>query len=145
MMIGLYNNISPANYVYKEIQYVDYLNGFLRAPTSIVDPVITIQRSTPTGFNYIYIPEFKRYYFVENISSESTQVVAISAHVDVLMTYQAQIAEMEAIVRRQEFNYNLYLSDGTFKVFQNPRYKLLKFPNAMSDFSYILALAGNGD
>ena len=65
--------------------------------------------------------------------------------VDVLMTFRDEIKNMEAIIKRQENNYNLYLDDGIFKAYQNTKHKLLKFPNGFSDFSYILALAGNGE
>lgn len=145
MYINLYNNTSPPNYVNKSITEVVSLEGTLREPTSIIDPVVIIERDNPMGFNYIHIPIFNRYYFVTGISSESNNLVAVSMHVDVLMTYKAQIRNMYAIIKRQENQYNLYLDDGIFKAYQNTKHKLVKFPNGFSDFSYILALAGNGE
>lgn len=144
MYINLYNSSSPSNYVNKHITQVASLEGTLREPTSIIDPVIVIERDTPMGFNYVHIPVFNRYYFVTGISSETNNLVAISMHVDVLMTYKEQILQMEAVIKRQENSYNLYLDDGIFKAYQNPKHKLLSFPNGFTDFSYILALAGNG-
>lgn len=145
MTITLYNNTSPANYVNKSITVVMTLTGTLRNPTSIIDPVITIERSDPTGFNYARIEEFGRYYFVTGISSESNSLISISLHVDVLMTYKEGIKNMNAIIKRQENKYNLYLDDGIFKSYQNTKHKIIAFPGAFSSYSYILALAGNGD
>lgn len=144
MYINLYRNNSPPNYVNKSITEVVSLEGTLREPTSIIDPVVIIERDTPMGFNYVHIPAFSRYYFVTGISSESNSLVAVAMHVDVLMTYRAEIAQMHAIIKRQENQYNLYLDDGIFKAYQNTKHKLLKFPNGFTSFSYILALAGNG-
>lgn len=144
MYINLYNNHSPPNYVNKSITEVTSLEGVLREPTSIIDPVVIIERDTPMGFNYVHIPIFNRYYFVTGISSESNNLVAVAMHVDVLMTYKAEIQQMNAIIKRQENQYNLYLDDGIFKAYQNTKHKLIKFPNGFTNFSYILALAGNG-
>lgn len=145
MFINLYNNTSPPNYVNKSITEVISLEGTLREPTSIIDPVVIIERNSPIGFNYAHIPIFNRYYFVTGISSETNNLVAIAMHVDVLMTYREQIANMNAIIKRQENQYNLYLDDGIFKAYQNTKHKIIKFPYGFNNFSYILALAGNGE
>lgn len=145
MNITLYSNSSPPNFINKTITQVESLEGTLRNPTSIIDPVVVIERNNPVGFNYAYIPEFGRYYYVTGISSESNGLVAIAMHVDVLMTYKAEIGNMDAIIKRQENLYNLYLDDGIFKAYQNTKHKLLRFPYGFNEFSYILALAGNGE
>lgn len=144
MIINLYQNTSPANYVNKAPTQVGSLEGILRSPTSILDPVVVIERSDPTGFNYIGIPAFNRYYYVNGISSENNNLVAISAHVDVLMSYANQIMDFNAVVRRNENKFNLYLDDGIFKAYQNTKHKVIKFPYGFTEYSYILALAGNG-
>lgn len=145
MYINLYSNTSPANFVNKQITEVISLEGTIREPTSIIDPVVTIDKDTPMGFNYVHIPIFRRYYFVTGISSQSNGLVGVSMHVDVLMTYKTEIMQMEAIIKRQENLYNTYLDDGIYKAYQNTKHKIIKFPNGFTDFSYILALAGNGE
>ena len=143
MTIELYSNSSPANYVNKSISLVSTLTGTLREPSSIVDPTITIERGSPIGFNYAHITDFNRYYFVTGVSSEHNGLIAISMHVDVLMTYKTEIAAATGVVKRQENKYNLYLDDGIFKSYQNTKHKLITFPNSFTDFSFILTLAGN--
>lgn len=146
MIVRLMWCTAPANTLSKNTQLVEELEGTLRTPSSIIDPVITIERSTPTGFNYVQIPDFNRFYYVRNIVSEANNLVAISMHVDVLMSFSSQIRQCNAIIRRQEFNYNLLLDDGSFKAYQNSKHKIIKFPtNGLSSFSYILAIAGNSD
>lgn len=143
MIITLYRNISAPNVVRKRLVLVDTIEGVLHEPSSIIAPTIIIERNTPTGFNYINIPAFNRYYYVTGISSMGNSLVAVTMKVDVLMSFSNEIGELNAIVRRQENNYNLYLDDGIFKAYQNPLYKQIAFPNSFHEYSYILALAGN--
>lgn len=145
MRIVLYQNTSPANVVNKTPTQVGVLDGVLRVPTSIINPVINLEYANPTGFNYMYIQEFGRYYFVNGISVESNSLIAVSAHVDVLKTYASAIANFDVVVRRNENKFNLYLDDGIFKAYQNTKHKIIQFPYGFTEYSYILALAGNGD
>lgn len=143
MTIQLCVTNDPINKVSKNVGVVATLTGTLREPSSIIDPVITVEHS-PTGFNYCYIPDFKRYYFVSNITVMQNGLIEMSCHVDVLKTYAGDIKSFEAIVQRQENSYNTYLDDGVFKAYQNSKHKVIAFPLSFNDFSYILAIAGNG-
>lgn len=144
MTINLYRNTSPPNYLNKNLIPVDSINGTLREPTSILDPTIMLERSAPTGFNYMEIPAFNRYYVVTGVSSIANNLIAVSGHVDVLMTYKSEIRSCEAVIRRQENKFNLYLDDGIFKAYQNTKHKIIRLPYGFTDYSYVLALAGNG-
>lgn len=144
MIITLYQNVSPPNYVNKDIQYVEIIEGVLRTPASVTDPVISIARNSPTGFNYAHIAEYGRYYFLTGVSTVTDKLLSVSFHVDVLMTYKDSIANMQAIIKRQENRFNLYLDDGIFKAYQNTKHKIIKLPYGFTEYSYILALAGNG-
>lgn len=143
MTIKLFNNTSPANYVTKQLTEVTTLSGNLLEPSSIIEPTIVIERNSPVGFNYFQIPDFNRYYFLTGVSSDSRNLVSIAGHCDVLMSYANQIKASDAIVRRNEYLFNLYLDDGIFKAYQNTKHKQIMFPNEFNDFSYVLALAGN--
>lgn len=145
MTIKLYQNASPPDYVDKEITLVAEVEGTLRAPTSILNPVVNIERASLSGFNYAHIPEFNRYYYVGGISSELNGLIAVSFIVDVLMSAKDAIRNMYAIIKRQENQYNLYLDDGIFKAYQNTKHKIIQFPYGFTDYSFILALAGNSD
>lgn len=145
MTIQLMLCTDPPNKVGKTTSLVEELTGALRYPSSIIDPVITIERSTPTGFNYARIPDFGRYYYVTNITSDNNNIVTIACHVDVLNSFASGIRGCNAIIRRQENSFNLYLDDGIFKAYQNTKHKIVAFPNPFSDFSYILAIAGNSN
>lgn len=145
MNITLYNNVSAPNVLDKEISQVQTLQGVLHEPSSLIDPTFTIERANPAGFNYFHIEEFGRYYFVTGVSSVGNNLVSVSGHVDVLMTYKAGIRNLTAVIRRQENNFNLLLDDGIFKAYQPTKHKIIRFPNSFNDFCYVLAIAGNGE
>lgn len=103
------------------------VNAVLKASTSIIDPVITIDVSAITWktganvfqTNYIYIPTFGRYYHVKDIKSISNDLFEISLHVDVLMSFSSGLLASPCIVSRNQNNFNLYLNDPNYKCFQN--------------------------
>ena len=55
--------------------------------------------------NYAYIPEFNRYYFINDIISVRKNIWQIELHVDVLMSYKEYFLKLNAFISRNEFNY----------------------------------------
>lgn len=143
--IVLYNYTTPPNTVGKGAVQVETMTGVFRDSVSVTDPTFTITRASPTGFNYVYIEAFDRFYYVAGVSADLHGVVTVSCTVDPLETNANIIAQMNAIIRRQENQYNLYLDDGIFKAYQNTKHKLIAFPNSFTEYSYVLTLAGNSE
>lgn len=73
------------------------LSGTLRDQSKIVTPEILIQQS-PMGYNYCYIPEFERYYFINEITNVRSSAWIISLKVDVLMSFRTDILAMNGLV-----------------------------------------------
>lgn len=138
-------NSSPKNQLDKNLSTVTTATGTLKEDTSIIDPVIKIQCSlgSVAQCNYMYIPQFARYYFITDMRSINSSIVEFSGHVDVLTTYRAQIRNNNAITLRQENRWNLYLNDGTFKVYQDPFVVTKAFPSGFSTQEFVLAVAGS--
>ena len=143
--IILQQNKSEMNKVLKSITDIMTVSGFLKEETSIIDPVIKIEcdLSSVVGCNYLSIPEFGRSYFVNNIRSIRNGLVEFACHVDVLSSFASAIKENTAIVKRQENNWNLYLNDGSFKVYQNPNVLTKAFPSGFTTQELVLAVAGS--
>lgn len=143
--IMLQRNNSERNRITKDISNILTVSGELKAETSIIDPVIMIEcdLSAVVGCNYISISAFGRSYFVNNIRSIRSGLVEFSCHVDVLSSFASQIRGNTAIVRRQENNWNLYLNDGSFKVYQNPNVLTKAFPSGFTTQEFVLAIAGS--
>lgn len=143
--IVLQQNNSERNKVDKDLTDILTVTGELKSETSIVDPVIMIEcdLSDVANVNYMTISAFGRSYFVNNIRSIRNGIVEFTCHVDVITTYAAEIRANSAIVRRQENTWNLYLNDGSFKVYQNPLVLTKEFPSGFSTQEFVLAVAGS--
>lgn len=143
--ITLQRNNSERNRLTKEISDLMTVSGNLKAETSIIDPIIMIEcdLSAVTRCNYMTISMFGRSYFVNNIRSIRTGLVEFSCHVDVLSSFASEIRGNTAIVRKQENNWNLYLNDGSFKVYQNPIVLTKAFPSGFTKQEFVLAVSGS--
>ena len=143
--IVLMRNNSEKNRLTKDTEVIMTVSGFLREGTSIIDPVIKIECdiSDASGCNYLSIPIFGRKYFVNDIRSIRNSLFEFSCHVDVLSTYADAIRENTGIIKRQENEWNLYLNDGTFKVYQNPNVLTRAFPSGFTTQELVLAVAGS--
>ena len=140
----LQKNISPKNQLTKSITTVLSLTGTLKEGTSIVDPVILVSggMSQLYNCNYMTIEAFGRSYFITDIKSVRNNLIEISAHCDVISSFAAQIRANSAIIHKQENDWNLYLNDGSFKVYQNPNVLTRPFPSGFSSMEFVLAVAG---
>lgn len=143
--IQLLRNNSERNRLSKSLSSITTVTGTLKSSTSIMNPVIQIEceLTDVTNCNYMYIPTFNRYYFVDDITSITSDIVQFTGHVDVLTTYADQIRSNNAIVKRQENRWNLYLDDGSFKVYQNPMVLTKAFPQGFTTQEFVLAVAGS--
>lgn len=122
------------------------VSGVLREETSIVNPVIRIagDLSNYVKADYMTIPVFGRSYFITDIRSVRDGLFEVSGHCDVLSSFKTGIRANRAIIRRGANIYNLYLDDGSFKVYNNPKVLAANFPGGFSTMQYILAIAGGG-
>lgn len=123
------------------------MNGSLRDESSVIDPVIMIEKNNPTlyDYNYMYIPEFKRWYYINDIISIRNGLWEIHAHVDVLYTWGADIKRMNGVADKLEdiTSANVYFDDGSFIMDSRNDIEVKEFPNGLNENgSYILICAG---
>ena len=138
------NNSEPIR-VDKSITDLLTLTGTLREGTSIIDPVIKIECNIAdvAGCNYMTIDAFGRQYFVKDIISVRNNLVEFHCHVDVLSTYKNGIRNNTGIVKRQENLWNLYLNDGSLKIYQNPNIITKEFANGFNTQEFVFAVSGS--
>ena len=113
---------------------------------SALDPVVKLSMNAAVlTANYMYIPYFGRYYYINNIEVIEGNILRISGHVDVLMTYSSQLNGCYINSRKNQNNYDMYLPDDRPVESRYIRYSE-KFPVSFDDFdsSYILITVGNG-
>lgn len=142
MILRLYKNRSDKNVVNKTItQSGSDISGTLREDCSIINPVISIQGLSDLKVNYAYIPEFGRYYYINNIVCKG-KLFELQMHVDVLMSFGTEILDNTAVISRQQSMYNLYLQDGVFKTYADNHYQIKQFPSGFNTQQFIFSVAG---
>lgn len=144
--VDLYVNNSPVEKIGKDLTGSHTISGvLLKRDTSILKPVLLVNSAQDIfTFNYMYISEFGRYYFIDDIRSVHDNLWEISAHVDVLETYKNQILSNTAVIRRQSALYNTYLNDPEWKTYAYETIAAYKFKTTPFNkaLKYILTVAG---
>lgn len=127
----------------------DY-DGFLRDESSIIDPVFRIE-TVDSGeefpwarINYFYVPSWGRYYYITDIVVLRTHLYEIHGHVDVLMSFKDELGDCSGIVYRNESDWNMYLDDGSLKIYSNPIVRYFPFGSSFDTQQFVLAVAGSG-
>ena len=141
---SLFKTASENNRVVKVLTDEKQLSGVLRYQTSVLNPSIRIESTENiAGYNYCYIPEFGRYYYIVDIMSVRTNVWEASMRCDVLMSYSNQIKAITGVVVRQESNPNKLLVDRLERLQSNKEIDILYYPDAFSkNLQFILVTAG---
>ena len=114
MEIVLYYNKSEFNKLNKEIEEVEVLDGEFRDSVSVCKPKIIIQLDDYKEFNYLYIGNLNRYYFVNNIVCVRNNIYMLECSVDVLMSYSGSIITQTAFISRSANVYDSELYDDKF-------------------------------
>ena len=137
MTINLYQSSAENNRIDKVpyLTLISTLTGTLKEETSIINPSILIEQATLPTFNYVYIPDFNRYYFVKNVESYRKNLWRIDCHVDVLTTYRSGIFDADALISRSEYGYDNNLVDD--RVFARKNQIISVYDFAGSPFSSI--------
>lgn len=116
MKVILYKNLSEPERMDKTLEEVKETNCDLLEGCSMVDPTLILQSNTPILANYAYIPDFGRYYFITDNTNEQGKIWSLKMHCDVISTYKQAIRNCEATLDRQEYQYNMYISDGLIQL-----------------------------
>lgn len=144
MVIDLYITGSEKNAIFKNLQNELELGGSLRNESSVINPVFVIETVNPSAYNYCFIPDFNRYYFITNIESVRTNLWRIHCAVDVLMTYQAQILNLDVIVSDDTLpDTETYFTGDVWKSTVRTKTDVLSFPSGLLEQGeYILITSG---
>ena len=88
----------------------------LKTPTSLHTPTFTINAGS---FDYNYLKWGNRYYFVTDVVSRNNNLWEVSAVVDVLATYKAEILASTQFVSYSSVQGNAWLADTRIPLLKN--------------------------
>lgn len=149
--LNLYQNRAENERVdkYDYLVNATKLDIYALQPSSMQNPVIDVEYSGVLDFNYANIPLWNRFYYITNIVVLRTNLYRISLKCDVLMSFKNQIYNRQALISRQEFDYNSYLVDEKIPTQNNNNIEIIevetssKIDSANSDSEVYVIELGN--
>lgn len=145
MDLRLYYTSDENNKINKNLSSPLVLTGTMRDSSSIVNPVILVEGVSFNAFNYAYIPNFDRYYFIKEIVNYRNDLWILELECDVLMSFRSSILNMNCILLETESKgADKYLSDTRVWVAKvKDKTDIINFPNGLlENGEYILITAG---
>lgn len=138
MIIEFYRTANENNRLEKTLTDKYIIDGTLKSDFDIINPVIVLKDSVIARYNYCYIPDLNRYYFIDKIDIvKNTLNVMLS--IDVLMSYKEQIKELNVIVSASESNpyYNNYINGYDVRTDK----EILNFENNFNEQGELILIA----
>ena len=144
MQIEFYKNSSEKEKIGKSLSSGLTLSGNLRDECSITSPSILVESTSLVDYNYCYIPEFKRYYFISDIVSVRNNLWRVSLKCDVLESFKSDILKLSCIVdKQQNQSYNNNIDDGSYINRADSFVEIANYQNGFnSSGEFILITAG---
>lgn len=144
MQITLYRNTSPLNKISRALGSPLSISGYLREPCDVLNPQIEVEyNASLLTYNFVYIPDFGRYYFINDSSIDGKKLV-LSMHVDVLYTYKNFIENSQCIANRSSSHFNPDVHDDlcTYENGWDYYSGVLPYEFNARNGNYILSVAG---
>ena len=145
--ISLFKTTSENNRVVKVLTDEKQLSGELRNQTSVLNPSIIIESADNiSSYNFAYISEFGRYYYITDIMSIRTNCWAVSMRCDVLMSYKDEIQNMNVILNNtQETGLSNYLPSPNWVNMVKTKTTIKQFPQGLSEQGEFILITAGGD
>jgi hypothetical protein len=122
------------------------ITGILRDSSNIKSPNITIKYNGILPYNYAYIPDFHRYYYISEITSIRTGILDLSLTCDVLMSFKNDIRNSTGIIiESTENGISNYLNNDVWVSMVKDFTDILNFPNGFPDSGEYILITAGGD
>lgn len=133
MTIKTYRFIGDSRKIDKKLKAVStYSTAMIVGDMNIQSPTISLQLDGFTdivNFNYIEIPELRRFYYVESSTIREDGFVQIQCRVDVLKSFKADILASTQHVERQENKCSYQVPDNGYTIKSNRNLTIKNFGN----------------
>lgn len=143
MTIIFYKTLSKPNEINKVLQNSFTITGNFKTDTDIIKPIIKVLNTTDFNifdYNYCYISELKRYYFIEDITILADKLFFISLSLDVLYTYKNAILSSVGNISRYSQNVQSSKKDTIENYIENE----ILLTNPFSETGTMVMTALNG-
>lgn len=146
MQVNLYYTNDDEHKLHKTLTSIHNCPGSLKDSCSLIEPVILLEtaEATASRANYMSITDLdiERYYFIRDWVMYRQGLVEVHAELDVLMTYEQEIRDLQCTIARNEVDADSYLYDENYKIDAYSNIVTKEFPHGFDDESIILLTVG---
>lgn len=146
MQVNLYYTNDDEHKLHKTLTSIHNCPGSLKDSCSLMEPVILLEtaEATASRANYMSITDLdiERYYFIRDWVMYREGLVEVHAELDVLMTYEQEIRDLQCTIARNEVDADSYLYDENYKIDAYSNIVTKEFPNGFDNESIILLTVG---
>lgn len=153
MTIKLYKQLKDRDIVEKKLTEEISFTGYTRDEIDVESPVILIESTSDlTAYNYVYIEEFSRYYFIEKHRIIRNNLWEFTLQEDYLYTWKDTMYSWTVQLERAEGLYNTYFNDNRMQQVAGNNITTWKFTDpdtgnntGFSDDEHFYILTAGGD
>lgn len=145
MEVQFYFCNSDSRVINKKLTAGQSFQGQARDEVNIMSPTIRFETNEILQYNYAYIPEFDRYYYVTDRNAFREGLFDVTFEVDVLMSFASDIAQLVVVADKQSMaeNGDEYIDDSSLVAEAVMFQTVYNFPNGFnSNGEFILITAG---
>lgn len=147
MNIVLCHTNSENNVIGKSINTVSNKTAVIKGTISKENPILLLSYNIiQNNINYIYIPEYNRYYFIIDIIDLTGGRYEIHCKVDVLESFKDSILKLYCIIDKQA-NLGLvdkYINDGSYIATCREFVKIHEYPTGFNDNGVFVLICAGG-
>jgi hypothetical protein len=130
--IDFYNYPNRTDTVNKTLTGGTLLQGLLFNGVSVLHPVLKVRTGDFFSFNYCFIHELNRYYYVDSFNVVEKNVYELHLTVDVLKTYETEIMNATGTVDERE-NADGFISSRRNVFDVRPNFERIDFDKDLFD------------
>lgn len=138
MTVKFYKMTSTTNTINKKKSQIQESECQLYEETDILNPVLLMRyNKNLLSSNYVFIEEFGRFYFINNIDIVDGDKILVRCHIDVLDTYWNSIKDTSQHIIRNSEQFNLYMKDDVMQVTQRTLRQVKRVTDSSSGFPFL--------
>lgn len=153
MNIEFMINVSEPRTVDKVVTTAFTLEGTIRQESAIVSPSILFETdglftNQLASVNYAYIPDFFRYYYINEVTHIRNHLWQVDFQCDVLMSFKQHIKNSIAIIEETSTtgpeNVNKYMKNDAYATLVKHKTDIIQFPQGFSSTPYFILITAGG-
>ena len=154
MTINLYSTGDNPKKVTKTLTAISTVQGRTTQPCNILHPELILSGDSTVNAinaNYAYVPDFGRYYFVKDHTTDTAARIILSCEVDSLMSWAAGIrASSQLVTRSESVGAPTYIEDNLLPLKKSKDMYVIKFEGGSmnlgsatnSSYNFVMNVAG---